>query len=588
MNTFQQGNARTLIYCGDPLGSCLFSERRAPGEGLPVLVVDEEIYRRLPSLVIATVDKFAQLPWKGPVSMLFGQVTGYCPRHGYRSPDLPDSDSHPARNGMPAVKTQPCGPLRPPDLIIQDELHLISGPLGTLVGLYELAVDTLATWDVLGQRVRPKVIASTATVRRATEQMHALFLRHVSVFPPHGLDVEDNFFSRQQPPHDDAAGRLYVGICAPGRRVKRVLIRVYAAYMLAAQTLYLQYGRLIDPWMTLVGYFNSIRELAGMRRLVDENVRTALDHGDQHGFARRHPPILEELTSRKGSTDIPVLLDRMEIPFSPETTALRQQKRTAPHERPLPLDVLLATNMISVGVDVKRLGLMIVSGQPKTTAEYIQATSRVGRAFPGLVCTVLNWTRPRDISHFEAFEHYHATFYAHVEALTVTPFAPRALDRGLSGLLVALIRQRGLEYNANERAGLLTRDHPYVLDAIQTLTTRALEVTRDDSLAALTRRELDQRLDIWLAAAADRTGGRVLGYQERDDGKTLGLLHAPDVGPWQLFTCLNSLRDVEPMTTLVLDDRPLGDEGARAFTLLPSADPSDESVEADEEQDEDA
>ncbi len=583
VSTFQQGTGRTLIYCGDQMGGCPFSERWASGEGLPVIVVDEEIYRRLPSLVIATVDKFAQLPWKGAVSMLFGRVNGHCPRHGYRSPDLPDSDSHPARNGLPAVRTQPCGPLRPPDLIIQDELHLISGPLGTLVGLYESAVDALATWDVLGQRVRPKVIASSATVRRATEQMHALFLRRVNVFPPHGLDAQDNFFSRQCEPSDDAAGRLYVGICAPGRRMKRVLIRVYAAYLLAAQALYLRYGTLADPWMTLVGYFNSIRELAGMRRLVEENVRTALDHGEQHGFSKRHSPILEELTSRKGSSDIPALLDRMEIAFSSETTALRRQKSAAPSEHPLPLDVLLATNMISVGVDVKRLGLMVVASQPKTTAEYIQATSRVGRAFPGLVCTVLNWTRPRDVSHYEAFEHYHATFYSHVEALTVTPFAPRALDRGLSALLVTLIRQRGDEYNANDRAGRLMADHPYVREAIETLVVRAKEVTGDDALVGLARHELSRRLDTWLASAADRSGGRVLGYQERDDGKTLGLLHPPDLGPWQVFTCLNSLRDVEPTTALVLDDRPLGDEGARRFVFVPTADDKIGS-EAGEEQ----
>lgn len=586
VSTFKQGTGRTIIYCGDPLGECPFSERNAPSEGLPVVVVDEEIYRLLPALVIATVDKFAQLPWKGPVGMLFGQVNGYCPRHGYRSPDVTDSDSHPARNGLPAVKTQVCAPLRPPDLIIQDELHLISGPLGALVGLYESAVDRLASWDVQGQRVRPKVIASTATVRRASEQMRALFLRQVNVFPPHGLDVEDNFFSRQRPPDDEQAGRLYIGICAPGRRMKRVLIRVYAAYLLAAHTLFLQHGVAVDPWMTLVGYFNSIRELAGMRRLVEENVRTALEHGEDHGFARRHTPLLEELTSRRGSADIPVLLDRMEIAFEPLPPGETRGKRRRPADRPPPLDVLLATNMISVGVDVKRLGLMVVANQPKTTAEYIQATSRVGRAVPGLVCTVFNWARPRDLSHYETFERYHATFYAQVEALSVTPFAPRALDRGLSALLAALIRQRGVEFNANDRAGAISADHPYVREAIADLALRAELVTDDKRTSMLVQQELTARLEYWLSDAADRSGGRILGYQERSDGTTLGLLHAPDLRQWQLFTCLNSLRDVEPTITLVLDERPLGDEASRAFAPATAGSAATNSGDEEEEDDE--
>src|SRR5205807_2066941 len=163
----------TIMYCGDALGRCLFSERQSPGEGLPVLVVDEEIYRRLPALLIATVDKFAQMPWNGATQMLFGQVNGLCPRHGFRSPEIDDSDSHPKRTNLPAVQSSDHPPLRPPDLIIQDELHLISGPLGTLVGLYETAVDELASWEVNGRRVRPKVIASTATIRRARDQIHA-------------------------------------------------------------------------------------------------------------------------------------------------------------------------------------------------------------------------------------------------------------------------------------------------------------------------------------------------------------------------------------------------------------------------------
>jgi len=231
---------------------------------LPVVVVDEEIYRRLPTLLIATVDKFAQMPWKGEVQMLFGQVNGYCERHGFKSPEIEDSTFHPkSKFGMPAAKTLDHPPLRPPDLIIQDELHLISGPLGTLVGLYETAIDKLCTWEVNGTQVRPKLIASTATIKNADVQVRSLFLRTVNIFPPPGLDVRDNFFSVQREPTEKEFGRRYLGICAPGRRLKAALIRVYVAYLYSAQSLYEKYGKQIDPWMP--SWVTSIRcgNLAG-------------------------------------------------------------------------------------------------------------------------------------------------------------------------------------------------------------------------------------------------------------------------------------------------------------------------------------
>lgn len=570
---------RTVIYCGDPLGDCPFSRRQADGEGLPVLVVDEDIYRRLPALLIATVDKFAQLPWNGATGMLFGQVDGYCPRHGFRSPDLPDKERHPAQAGLPAVQVSKHNPLRPPDLIIQDELHLISGPLGTLMGLYEAAVDRLSSWQVGGRRVRPKVIASTATIRRAPDQVHALFLRQVAVFPPQGLDAGDSFFARLHQDTQAEPGRRYLGICAIGKRQKAVLIRVYVAFLAAAQKLYQQYGTHVDPWMTVVGYFNAMRELGGMRRLVEDDVRSRLNLTEQRGLARRRPPNLEELTSRKGATDIPRILDLLEVRFDPADEARREaaRKSGARVELPNPLDVLLATNMVSVGVDVKRLGLMVVSGQPKTTAEYIQATSRVGRSFPGLVCTIFNWARPRDLSHYEQFEHYHATFYQHVEALSVTPFAAQAMRRGLAALLVALVRLLGDEFNTNDRAGRLGAGHPYTAEAIRILAERAALVTGQAALGSEVEQTLRALLDVWRDQAGRSAGGRVLGYKDKKDGLTVGLLRAPEAGRWEEFTCLNSLRDVEPSVGLVLDPRGLGDEAERPLSAFASraADPSE-------------
>ena len=562
VETFQQGRARVFTYCSDPLGQCEFSRRIAPDEGIPVVTVDEEIYRRLPALLIATVDKFAQMPWNGRTQMLFGQVTGFCPRHGFRSPCLEDTDSHPAKNSFPRVQTVMHGPLRPPDLIIQDELHLISGPLGSLVGLYETAVDQLCTWEVGGKTVRPKLIASTATIRQAKEQVRALFLRDVKVFPPQGLDARDNFFSIQREPSDEYPGRRYIGVCAVGRRLKVALIRVYTAYLAAGKYLFLTSGKAVDPWMTVVGYFNSMRELGGMRRMVDDDIRSRLRDMDQRGLAKRHPPRLDELTSRKSSRDIPPLLDRLEIPHDPALPPYAKGKAGSTQ----PLDVVLATNMVSVGVDIKRLGLMVVGGQPKGTAEYIQATSRVGRNknTPGIVCTVYNWARPRDLSHYERFEHYHATFYQHVEALSVTPFAARAIDRGLSAVLASLIRLPGSEYNDNKAAGRVDRTRAVVQAAITGIARRAAEVRQNVAEGQRVHQLLQSRMDSWMSQAAPRPGGGKLGYQTERDTVTVGLLQRAGIGSWEEFTCLGSLRDVEPSVGLILDDRVLDDGSAVA------------------------
>lgn len=329
-------------------------------------------------------------------------------------------------------------------------------------------------------------------------------MRRVAVFPPHGLDLDDNFFAIRRVPSPDYPGRRYLGICAPGERLKSTLIRAYIAFLASVQTLYegRGHGAAVDPWMTLVGYFNSLRELGGMRRLVDDDIRARLRNAYERGFSRRflNPPFVEELTSRKQAGDIPRLLDWLEADFDPakEATRKARAKEGAVKHKDgrfdKPLDILLATNMISVGVDVQRLGLMLVTGQPKNTAEYIQATSRVGRRNPGLVCTVFNWARPRDLSHYERFVHYHATFYQHVEALSVTPFASGALDRGLAGVVVALIRLLTDEYNANLRAQDLDKSRPIVQEAIEAIVRRVEEI-EGKSLAASVRKEIDGKLD---------------------------------------------------------------------------------------------
>jgi hypothetical protein len=551
---------RCVTYCGDNLGRCEFSEAKSPREGLPVIVVDEDIYRHPPSLLIATVDKFAQMPWRGETQMLFGKVNGICTRHGFRSPEIEDANSHPPKNGLPKGQTLPHEFLRPPDLIIQDELHLISGPLGSMVGLYESAIDELCSWEVGGKRVRPKVIASTATIRRAPDQVRKLFVRELEVFPPQGTSINDSFFALQRPVGEKYPGRRYLGICAFGRRYPVAMIRTYVAYMAAAQVLFDQYDNLADPWMTVAGYFNSIRELAGTRRLVEDDIRARLRDADQRGLGKRRVRAVEELTSRKSGTDIPKILERLEARFDKALEAQRTQERKdgKPPSSPTPYDVVLATNMISVGVDIDRLGSMIVAGQPKNTSEYIQATSRVGRSTegPGLVCTVYNWARPRDLSHYERFEHYHETFYKHVEALSVTPFSARALDRGLSGAMVAMMRLWDEHLNGNQAAGQLGDTDALMQKVFESLTKRAEDATHDRLAAERVLDMLERRRDEWLRRVHGQKDHRLC-YQP-EGAATVGLLEHTSLQDWELFTCLDSLRDVEGTANLVLDQRASG------------------------------
>ncbi len=409
--------------------ACEFSSAR--NKTLPIVGVDEPIYRRLPCFLIATVDKFAALPWTGRVGCLFGHVQRY-DREGFYGPCDPNKGH-----------LLPGGALLPPDLIIQDELHLISGPLGTIAGIYEVAIEQLCSRQKPDSAVRrPKIIASTATVRRADRQIRALFGRaQTAIFPPPGPSRMDSFFARTTPVAADTPGRLYLGVAAQGRSTKVVLLRVARALLAGAQRLYHQHGgrvpgNPVDPYMTLLAYFNSLRELGGSRRIAEDEIKTQLElywrrrrlePEDRLFSARfiRHSPL--ELTSRVDTDEVAAAKQQLAADFASD-------------ER---VDIALATNMISVGLDILRLGLMLVFGQPKTSSEYIQATSRVGRQKdkPGLIVTLLNIHRPRDRSHYERFNIYHRTFYRSVEATSVTPFSPRALDRALAAALVGLCRQ---------------------------------------------------------------------------------------------------------------------------------------------------
>ncbi len=542
---------RTIIYCGDKY-NCDFRRSATDSLGLPVIVVDEEIYRRPPSMLIATVDKFAMMTWRGQVRTLFGKVSEECPRHGLLWPGAECTGTHNKKGNLPSVSVKKIIPIRPPDLIIQDEFHLISGPLGTMVGLYETVVDELSTWSIDGKSIRPKVIASTATVRKAAEQVNNVFLRKVAIFPPHGLDVEDNFFSVQRSVKDKP-GRLYMGICSLGSSRPAVLIRVYVALLTAAQSLFEHFGLVADPYMSVVGYFNSLRELGGMRRLAEDDVQTRafrvqMSDVNRPGLSQRRVRNVDELTSRVSNKEIPKKLDQLEVKFKPAWEKGETQA----------IDIVLATNMLSVGVDINRIGLMVVNGQPKNTAEYIQATSRIGRFFPGLVFTVLTWSRPRDLSHYETFEHYHATFYKHIEAQSVTPFAPRALDRGLTGAMVSLLRLENEVMTPNAGAQSLdSSGQDEAMKVRSALSDRAWKVN-DKASKSTTDNMAADRIDQWVKESIKP--GRRLGYEtERRQGDLAALLKKPSALAWDAFTVPMSLREVEPGVQLVMDATKLED-----------------------------
>ena len=516
-------------------------------------------------MMIATVDKFAMMAWRGQVKNLFGRANNECPRHGLLWPGSDCEGNHRAGRGLPATKIRQIMPIRPPDLIIQDEFHLISGPLGTMVGLYETAVDELSSWDLEGNTVRPKIIAATATVRKAAEQINGVFMRKVSVFPPHGLDVEDNFFSVQRP-IEDKPGRRYLGVCSPGSSRPAMLIRIYTAFLTASQGLFEHFGTTADPYLTTVGYFNSLRELGGMKRLAEDDVQTRsyrvqMSLVDRPGLAQRSVQNIKELTSRISSRDIPKNLDQLEVQFKSRFDSAEGKYVTDWQEGDTrAVDVVLATNMLSVGVDINRLGLMVVNGQPKGTAEYIQATSRVGRQFPGLVCTVLTWARPRDLSHYETFEHYHATFYKHVEAQSVTPFSPRAMDRGLTGAMLSVMRLGNESLNPNTGAMAMDKpDKPEAKYAMDVMARRAWNVTDRLTIETLARAEMKGRMDEWAKQAAK--GGRILGYEKRGPNKDtmVALIRSPGIQAWDNFTVPMSMREVEPGVRLIMNTRKLAD-----------------------------
>jgi hypothetical protein len=525
------------IRCANP--ACAFTGTRS----LPILTVDEVIYRRLPAFVIATVDKFAGLPWLAEAGAFFGHVDREDQWGFYGAAD-------PRGMGTPLYGE---ATLAPPELIVQDELHLISGPLGTVAALYEVALDRLATRTWEGKQVRPKVVASTATVRRASAQIEALFDRHrTEVFPPPGPNRRHSFFAITMPSSQKPA-RLYVGLAAPGKGPKLIFLRALTT-LLAAAEMEAQAGGDADPYLTALCYFNALRELGGARRIVEDEVRSKLA---VYGTERRRISPLDQPFANRRLRDVLELTSRE----STDKVAAAKEALAKPCADPAQgVDVALATNMISVGLDIGRLGLMLVQGQPKAAAEYIQATSRVGRLAdkPGFVLVLLNAHKPRDRLHYEGFRHFHECFYRAVEATSVTPWAARAMDRALAPVVVAAARHLIPALTPDAEAGEIAGYNSARAMIVKMILDRAPPADVVGGHAAL-RIAIDQLLDAWEALANDKRANAERLYYGYPREKAL--LHDPldpllaTLDPnYRRFTAGRSMRDVEHAAVLKITD----------------------------------
>ena len=464
------------MFC--PSADCPFHE------SLPISVVDEAMYVEAPTMVVGTVDKFAQLAWSDKGGAFFG-----------------------------------LGRFAPPSLIIQDELHLISGPLGTTVGIYEAAIEGLLS--LAG--AKPKILASTATIRRSEDQVRGVFGRPVSLFPPAGLTASDSYFARE---NHDRPGRLYVGVMSQSHTPSTSLIHLSAALAEAPIELALT-GDSLDAYWTQVVYHNSLRELGKTVTYARDDIpaRVAVIAADEARRRDLSDDVVVELTGNVPSSSIPAILGRLFIPQG----------------MPEAISILLATNMIQVGIDVPRLGLMVVNGQPKTTSEYIQASSRIGRAEAvGLVVTLYSASKPRDRSHYESFLPYHQALYRHVEPTSVTPFALPSRKRALHAAFVILVRH-GIGLGANgdavrfDPAGEgVVRMKRHLLDWVAIVDRPELEATEA---------HLDRLIQHWaMVAEQQRRDGSPMFYQAgRQHRRLLKRFYETGEG-WET---LDSMRSVD-------------------------------------------
>lgn len=467
-------------------------------EGIPMQVVDDALYRDPPSILLGTLDKFAGLTWDDRPRVFFGGP----------SDDAP-----------------------PPSLIIQDELHLISGPLGSICAPYEVAIDTVIRARNGGRGA--KLIASTATIRNAHEQVRGIYGRESSVFPSPVRSWDDAFFFRLEDP-SKAPGRLYVGAMGQGTTTPVVSMVWAIAALLQASTEVELPEPLRDAYWTVLAYLNSRRELGRTITAASQEIPDRMK-----AIARVEDNV-------RPVDDVMELSSQM---ASDMGDAIRSLERRGTSKAPA-VDLVPCTSIISVGVDVERLGLMLVNGQPKLTSEYIQASSRVGRSrlAPGLVVSLYSPAKPRDRSHYEDFLAYHESFYRFVEPTSVTPYAPPARKRTLHSAIIAMIRH-ATPYRANDQAGDVDFDNQEIRRLVENFRQRVRMADPDE--ADEVDAEIDQFFAVWDEQAKS---GRAVYYS--CPGRQFAAISSSLVRDFGepsvlgIYEAMRSVRNVDPDVTL--------------------------------------
>ena len=500
-NAYAIRNNSLNINC--PNSGCEFNK------GLPIYVVDEDIFNIRPTFIVSTIDKFARITWEPKIGSIFNINTDF----------------------------------KPPELIIQDELHLISGPLGTISGLYEVALDRLLS----EKGNHPKIVASTATIKNASKQIKALYGREFKNFPPQGIDIKDSFFAEILDKNETYSSRKYMGILVPGKTQDTILIRVLACLQFATRYLIdLKFDdEIIDNFWTITGYFNTLRELGSAVPQIHDNIQERFKYLYKTKFKNSDPPFNQkkefnfyvELTSRVGSGKIIKTLEKINRSFKSGDA----------------LDYILASNMISVGIDIYRLGLMAIYGQPKSNSEYVQATGRIGRNKPGLIITIYSAFRSRDRSFYEQFVNFHGAIYKFIEASSVTPFSARALDRALHAVYIGLCRQLIVKYRENSSAGNFNEDDKDLMNVEDFILDKVKSIDFNNS--GEVSKNLNTIKKEWTQQASE---GSLMyspyGSKDNTDVKTLLKSNQEDDG---IFLTLNSMRNVDEQSSIYI----IEDEG---------------------------
>lgn len=526
---FQVRQNRLFVECKND--ACDFSSIK---NQLPLLLVDEQIYDERPTLLFGTVDKFAQIIHKPEAHRLFGKGTNKC---------------------------------LPPDLIIQDEFHLISGPIGSAVGLFETVIEDLCT----NNNIAPKIVASTATTRNTSALVKQVFGKHrqAAVFPAAGLNEEDSYFARKDPSKQDV--RRYIGIIPTGRPAAAVQTNLMAQFVIARIDILKsrlpenfknsdnkqEALRDLDKFWTILSYYNSLREVGIAETKISSDVKDLIkdlynrlpreaktDHNNQDlffkqlwlGFAERK----KELTSRIPSPKVKSTMASLQEPLASKDTSWGEVNYYAKNV----VDIGLATNMISVGLDVSRLNLMIINGMPRSVAEYIQASSRVARQDQGLVYLICSPFKARERSTYEHFQDFHQAMYKQVEPLSATPSTEATLELLLPSLLVALARNSNENLIGKDAAG--PYEERYGIELLEKLNNR---FDLSESILEFCRSEISRIKSNWEKAYRDNSNVQLkVGNLLMTPSRTLDdeLQIASNLG----LKVVQSLRTVTPSATI--------------------------------------